>query len=186
MISSIIDGIIAKLKTAGLDVDEFAYKDLIDGSKNIRRPAVNVTCNNSGMKKIAASMNQPIYKHELKISVILVVQYIGSTIEKEGIRKTKIYDLIEAINTELTNESFGLALENPLFPAGWRNITTLEMAIAQYQLYQIDFTCSFIIEPEDKDTVIGQLNYILSRYWIEPDRDIETDDPDASDKFELT
>ena len=186
MITSIIEGIITKLKASGLDVEEFAYKDLIDKTHNLRRPAINIIVNRSSVRKITTSFNYPKFKHELVVSLLLVVHFVGSTVEKDGIRKNKIYDLIEAIHPLLTNEDFDLGLENPLFPLGWRNITTFELAEAQRQLYQIDFSCSFVIEPTDKDTYIGELNNILTKYWVVPGHDMETDPEDASDNLELT
>lgn len=169
MISAIIEGALTKLKEAGLDIMEFNYKDLIDKTINLNRPAINAIINQSSIKPIARSTYAPVFKHDIRLSLLLLIHYIGSTAEKTGKRKSLIYDLIESIHHELTNEDFGLGLENPLFPSGWRNITTFELAEAQYQLYQIDFNCSFVIEPDSKDTVIGDLRTILAQYSLEPD-----------------
>ena len=123
IMSDLQEAILTRLKDRGLDTNEIAYKDLIDGTINITRPAVNITFNDASVKKVTLTT----YKFVTTISLILVVNWLRGGAQGEGQRKAKIYDLIEATSDYLVIQDFGLPLENPLFPMGFRNITTADL-----------------------------------------------------------
>jgi hypothetical protein len=186
MIGAILTGISTSLSSAGLDVTEIAYKDLIDGTKNLRLPAVNIMINNARMERITVGQHLPTFKHVVTVSLLLIVPFMGPSIQRELDRKEKISDLIEAIVNRLTNKKFGLSLENPLFPLSWRNITTLELAMVQRQMYQVDFWCSFTTSAEDDDTSDQDITAILMEVWKVPDYDMEHDNPTQTALLPLT
>lgn len=171
-----------RLKASGLNTKEVAYKDLIDKTINLTRPAVNVTINQAEAQKVTLYC----FKYRLTVTLTIVVQYLKAAPAGEAIRKEKVYDLIEAITDSLLLQKLGLDLENPLMPMGFRNVTPYDLAIAGYQLYTVNFWCSYnhkVSELIDGD--YGELAEILAKYWIEPNDDPATD-PDRAENLIVT
>jgi len=164
MISTIQESINQRLKDAGVDVEEINYKDLIAGTLNLRRPAVNVTINTASFEKIAQNY---AYKAKLIVSLLIVFSHKRGGPTGEALRKEGTYNIIEALVNALMLEDFGY-LENPLIPQSFRNITTKEYAMAGYQLYQMNFWCSYIFTKIPGDTDYGTLQALLAQYYLEP------------------
>ena len=164
MMTELSEAILTRLKDRGLDINEIAYKDLIDGTINISRPAVNITFNDSSIKKVTLET----YKFVTTISLILAVNWLTGGAQGEGQRKAKIYDLIEATSGFLTIQDFGLGLENPLFPMGFRNITTAKLAKAGYQIYELKFWTSWNVTKEDMYPNSMSLEKLVLEYTLEP------------------
>ena len=113
------------------------------------------------------------YKWEFDVSIIVVFQNVKGGIAGEKARKEGIYELLQSLSDNLLLQRFGLPLENPLFPVGFRNITNRDLAKAGYQVYEINFWSSFTstyTEPQDVGT--GPLKSILMKYWLEPEAGI--------------
>ena len=177
MMADLATNIKDKLKSSGLDVKEIAYKDLIDKTINLTRPAVNIAINESRAEKVSMFS----FKYKLTVSLALVVQSLKAGASGEAVRKEKIYDLIEAITDSLLLQRLDLDLENPLMPMGFRNITSYELARAGFQMYQLQFWCSYLHTrtTESYDGEYGPLKEILAKYWIKPN-DAYTD-PDRAE-----
>jgi hypothetical protein len=156
--------VIEKLKSSGLDVREISFKDLIDQTLNLSRPAVNVSINNADFRKVTINT----WKVRTNVSLIVIFQHLKGGYEGEARRKEGIYKILDAIIQSLLLQNLGLDLENPLFPMSFRNITTLEYAKIGIQLYQITFWCSMNYERTTDDTDWGDLHSLLAEYYLEP------------------
>ena len=166
MIMELTEKILDALKNNGLDVREIGFKDLIDKTINLTRPAVNITVNAARSQKVTLNT----YKWMCTVSLNLVFSNLKGGYLGEAKRKEGIYKLIEAISNYLSLQKFGLELENPLIMDRFRNITTYDLAKAGYQLYELAFWCSFNVtyeDPRDKDE--GELRSIYAKYFLEPD-----------------
>jgi len=179
MMTEVTQAILDRLKDRGLDVREIAFKDLIDGTINLTRPAVNITMNQASVKRVAVNT----YKYVTIVSLILVVNHLKGGAIGDGQRKSKIYELIEGISNYLTLQDFGLALENPMIPMGFNNITTTTLAKVGYSLYELKFWCSWNVDKEELDSPI--IESLLINYWLEPEL-TNAEPPQASDVVDLT
>jgi Domain of unknown function (DUF1834) len=167
MISEITEGILELLKADGLDVREIGFKDLVDKTINLTKPAANVTVQTAKYERVTGSSYKTAFKCDLDISVIVVFSELRGGTAGEARRKAGTYKIIEAVVQSLLGQSLGLDLENPIFPVSFRNITTPQYAQAGYSLYQIMLWCSFIVQENDKDD-LGYLNDLLINYYLEP------------------
>lgn len=173
--------ILDSLKNNGLDVREIGAKDLIDGTINLTRPAVNITINQGNFSKVTLYT----YKCRAYVSLIVVINRLRGGPTGEFQRKEAVYNLIESICNFITLQNFGLPLENPMIPDGFRNITTAVFAKAGYQLYELKFWTSWTVDMQDKDD-LGTIQSILAKYWLVPNDDPATDPDRAEDKIDLT
>jgi len=164
MLADLQLAILDNLKANGLDVREISFKDMIDGTLNLTRPAVNITINQATVKQVTLYT----YKYVATVSLIIIFQHLKGGYEGEARRKEGIYKLIEAIANNLTLQKLGLELENPLIPTGFRNITTAEYAKGGYQLYQMQFWCSYNVDMKNNDGDFGDISSILVDYWLKP------------------
>ena len=164
MMAEIVQAILDNCKSNGLEVREIGFKDLIDGTINLTRPAVNVTINQSSVSQVSLYT----YKFVLTVSMIIVFQNLKAGYEGEARRKEGVYKLIEAISNNLTLQNLGLELENPLIPQSFRNITTSEFAKNGYQLYNLNFWCSYNVDWKNNYGDQGNLTSILNQYWLMP------------------
>lgn len=184
MLSEIVQGILDKLKAEGLDVREIGFKDLVDRTINLTRPAVNCTINIGSWQKVTLYT----YKCIADVSLIIIFQHLKGGPQGEALRKEGVYKIIEGITQALFLQRLGLDLENPLFPKSFRNITTMEYAKAGYQLYELKMWCSFNTTYSDKDD-LGTLTSILAQYYLQP-RDYTgmqgVTGPEASDLIGVT
>ena len=165
MMSELHAALVDAFKTNGLDVREIGFKDLIDKTINLDRPAVNITINEGRGAKVTLNT----YKWVITVTLNIVFAHLKGGSVGEARRKEGVYKLIEAITQYVLCQKFGLELENPLFPMRFRNITSADLARAGFQVYALDFWGSFnttYADPEDKD--IGHLNSILNQYWLMP------------------
>jgi hypothetical protein len=170
ILSELVDAMTNWLSSGGLEIKQISYKDMIDGTLNLQRPAVNISINRT---KMVRQVTMKTYKWEFDVSLLIIFGSLKAGIPGERARKEGIYELLQALSDSLLLQKFDLPLENPLFPVGFRNITTKELAKAGYQVYSIDFWSSFTstyTEPQDVGT--GPLKSILMKYWLEPEAGI--------------
>lgn len=172
------EAILDALKAKGLDVQEINFKDLLDGTINIRKPAVNITINTGGAQRVNLAGT---YKYMIIVSLIVVFNTAKGGPIGEAQRKQGIYDLIVSVARFLNGQKFGLPLENYLVIKGFRNITTKAYATAGYQLYNMDFSTSFLVDAEDGNYADeGTVESILTKYWICPPDSTNFDTPDRA------
>lgn len=176
MLIELTEAILDSLKANGLDVREIGFKDLIDRQLNLTRPAVNISINQARAEQVTLTT----YKYRLTVSLVIIFGHLMGGARGEGKRKEGIYKLIESISDFLTLQNFGLALENPMIPMGFRNITTYDVAKAGYQIYELQFWASYNVTKQDTDD-LGTLNSILAMYWLKPHDNVLTDSTRASD-----
>lgn len=182
VMSDLHAAIIDSLKGQGLDVREIGAKDLIDGTINLTRPAVNITINEAGFSKVTLYT----YKCKCVVSLILVINRLRGGATGEAQRKAAVYDLIESVAAYLTLQKLVPELENPLIPQGFRNITSQTFAKAGYQLYELRFWTSWTTEMGNPDGAdLGTLQNILAKYWLTPDHPT-TGPTDAEDDVDTT
>lgn len=173
--------ILDRLKDRGLDVREIAFKDLIDGTLNLTRPAANITFNNASAKKVTMYT----WKYVTTISLLLVIQWLKAGPVGDAQRKQQIYDLIEGISNYLSMQDFGLELETPLYPLGFNNITTMKLAKAGYQLYELRFWTAWNVTKEDMYPNSLDLKTIVTEFTLEPE-DANAEPPQGGDVIDLT
>lgn len=180
MISELVEGITKQLKADGLEIREVGFKDLVDGTINLTRPAVNVVVKTGDYQKVTLTS----YKCRADVSVYIVFQDVRGGTAGDTRRREGVYKILEAVTQSLLLSDCGLDfLENPLFPVSFRNVTTAEYAKVGFQIYELMFWCSFIFEKTDRDD-LGYLNSLLVQYYLQP-RDytgmIGVTGPEASD-----
>jgi hypothetical protein len=182
MITELTTAILDELKSNGLDVRELGFKDLttMSASMNLTRPAVNISVNSATGQKVAVGLPQEHYKWKLSVSLLILFPHLKGGVEGEARRKEGVYKIIEAISNILFGQKLGLELENPLLPESWRNVTSFELAKSGFQMYELRFWCSYIIDMSNKEGDYGTLSSLLAKYWIVPDNPL-TDSTRASD-----
>lgn len=167
MMSDVVSGILDAIKAGGLDIQDIGFKDLIDGTINLKKPVgINITVEQSPNAQLVTLYE---YKIRFNISLKIVVQWLPGGNVGQGRRKERVYDTIEAVSQVLLLQKLGLQLENPITPQSFRNITTNKLARAGYQVYEVIFWSTFITEyqePQDKDG--GIFASIDNKYWIMP------------------
>lgn len=159
------DAIINSLKTNGLEVSEFTMKDLIDKKVNLTRPAVNIDIAQAQAKKITLTT----YKYVCTVSLVIVFQYLKDDVPGSHKRKEGTWKILEAVADYLTLQDFNLPLENKLIPMGFKNITTYDLAISGYSMYQMTFWTSYNVSLKDDTEFENDLKSIVASYYIEPD-----------------
>lgn len=166
MMIELTQAILDHLKANGLDTREIGFKDLIDKTINLTRPAVNISINQGRGQKVTLTS----WKWMITVTLTVIIQNVKGGYSGEGKRKEAVYNLIEAISDSLFLHDFGLGLENPLFLERFRNITTYDWARAGYQLYELNFWTSYNVKYEDpKDKDMGALRQIMAQYYFPPD-----------------
>jgi hypothetical protein len=163
MLAELTSAILEKLSLEGLDTSEISFKDLIDKTINLTRPAVNIVVNQAGYEK--CSMQS--WKAKVVVSLIVVFQNLQGGRLGEQRRKEGIYKLIESIVNILLLERLDLRLENPLMPSGVRNITSADYARAGVQMYELTFTCSYLVSKVIEEDM-GTIKSIMAQYFLEP------------------
>ena len=163
MIIEVAAAILDKLKSEGLDVREIAYKDLVDKTINLDRPAVNITINAGTFQKVT----ETTYKSRLEVSLIVIFGWLRAGVTGEMQRKEGTYKLLEAIFQSLCFQKLTDDMENPMMPSGFRNITTYEYARAGYQIYQCTMWTSVNFKKLDHDD-LGTITSIMADYFLEP------------------
>jgi hypothetical protein len=178
MIPELRSGVVDFLKGQGLDVKEFGSKDLKNRVLNVKKPAVNVIINRASASKVTGSMVETRYKYVMILSLIIVVEWVPSDPVGEARRREGSERIIEAIGDSLVGQNFGLALENPLLPMGFNNITTSDWQNAGYMVFQQDFWCSYLIAKIDPDVPL--IKNVLLEYFLKP-QDPAAEPPQAED-----
>ena len=180
MMIELTQAILQKLKDDGLDAREIGFKDLIDKTINLDRPAVNITINQATVKQVTLST----YKYILTVTLNIVFMDLKGGSAGEGRRKEGVYKLIEAISDSLILQKFGLELENGLYPLRFRNITTYDLAKAGFQVYALEFWCSYNVTYHDsEDADRGKLNTIVADYWLCPPDSTSMTPPSRAENY---
>lgn len=159
----IAEAITKQLKSDGLEVREVGYKDLVDGTLNLTRPAVNVVIKSADYQKVTLTT----YKCRAEVTVYVVFQDVRPGTAGDARRREGTYQILEAVVDSLMISYLGLDLENPLFPSAFRDVTTEKYGNAGYRIYELTFWCSFNHEVKDRDD-LGYLNSLLVKYYLEP------------------
>ena len=187
MLIQLTQAILDRLKEHGLDVQEIGFKDLIDGTINLTRPAVNITVNNAVAKKVTLTT----YKWVCTVSLLCIINVVKGGSQGEGLRKQRAYELVEAVSDYLCLQDFadklapqGLALENPLFLNAFTNITTPTLAKAGYQVYEVKYWTSYNVTKEDPYANSLELKSLVAQYTIVPE-DAAAEPPQAEDVITL-
>ena len=155
MMVEISEKILEYLETAGIDTRQIDYKELVDRAVgSLQRPAVNISINSGNFEKLTMTKR----KLHLVVSLFLVVQNLNS----EKLRRFDVYRLVESVCSALFLLSLGLDLQDRLIPTGFSNVTDNTFASAGYQLFKIDFSCSYIYEEAQED--LGMLRSIVNTY----------------------
>ena len=164
MIPEIVEAITKQLKDDGLEIREVGFKDLVDGTINLTRPAVNVIVKSGDFQKVTMTS----YKCRADVSVFVVFQDVRGGTQGDSRRRDGVHRILEAVVQSLMLSDLGLDfLENPLFPVSFRNVTNEKYAQAGFQIYECVFWCSFIFTKTDRDD-LGYLNSLLVKYYLEP------------------
>jgi hypothetical protein len=170
MLNDILGKILSKLEQSGLQVKNIDFNAVINKQGfTLSKPCVSLNIQSATFKNGIKTdvVCSPI------ISMLIVTQHISS----EKSRKSLMYDVIEAIVQELTNEKLGLSLQNEIKPTGFADITPPDFAAKGCLIYELKLTCSFNYEkiPEDQQ-VTGVLEKIINKYYVNnPDDDGEID-----------
>jgi hypothetical protein len=184
ILTDLTQSILDALKNQGLDVREIAFKDLVDGTINLTKPAVNITINTGSSQRVTLFT----YKYKVIVSLIVVFPCNKGGPTGEAQRKAGTYDLLVSIANFIQGQKFGLPLENYITMNGFKNITSEKYAKAGYQLYLTEFWTAFNVDaqqPEYADQ--GTISAILADYWITPpDSTSCIPPPRAEDLIELT
>lgn len=178
MLIELTQAIIDELKNNGLDTKEFGFKDLKDWliNPNLTRPAVNIAI----LSSTAQQVTLYTYKFRAVVSVLVVFPLFRTDAQGEGKRREGCYKLIEGISNFLTLQKFGLELENPLIPMGFRDVTPGQFVEKGFRFYDLQFWCSYNVSMVDKEGDAGDLSKIYLEYWLKP-QDAAAEPPQADD-----
>ncbi|HUU89245.1 MAG TPA: hypothetical protein VMX17_16035 [Candidatus Glassbacteria bacterium] len=165
MLAEISEKILEFLEDAGIETRQIDYKEIVDRQVgSLQRPAVNISINTGTFEKVTLVSR----KLNLVVSLFLIIQNLSS----EKNRRFDAYRLIETISTALFLVNLDLELQDLLKPAGFSNVTDNTFAGAGYQLFKIDFTCSYIVTKEEED--LGALRSLVNSYALGSDQTILT------------
>jgi hypothetical protein len=153
------NGILNKLKSAGLKVDQIDFNELVDRNTGaLERPVVNISINAGAFQKVTLTT----YKQSVIVSLFIMIQHLGS----EESRRFMSYRLVSAIAKVLLLEKLGLPLQDSLKPMSFNNVTDAKYGAAKYLIYQLDLSCSFNIH-KDTEKDLGELETIVNHYFLQ-------------------
>jgi len=158
------DKIVDRLKTEGLDVNDYSYYDLITERPNLRRPAINLNVSSATTRMLTRGS----YNCFITLTLSVIFQHQRDGIAGARRRKEGIYKLLESILDIITLQDFGLPIV-VLKPAGYRNVTTSALASLSYGVYEMDFVTRFQVKEEDRFENAPTLSSIVAEYFLEPD-----------------
>ena len=178
MLKDICLEILNRLEYKGLQTSKISFDELVDKKVGaLSRPAVNISINSSTFKKVTMQT----YKAIPVISLFIMVQDLSN----EESRRFQIYDLLEEIVNYLILQNLGLELQDDLLLQGWTNVTDEKYAGAGYQVYQINFTCSFNFTKESDEDDWGEFESIKTEYYLNPNDDGVCDQEGLIDLAEI-
>lgn len=160
MLNDLLEKILSKLEQSGLQVKNIDFNSIINKQGfTLSKPCVSLNIQSATFKNGIKTdvVCSPV------ISMLVVTQHISS----EKSRKAIMYDVVEAIIHELTNEKLGLSLQNEIKPTGFSDVTPTDFAAKGCLIYELKLTCSFNYEkiPEDQ-RVTGVLEKIINKYYV--------------------
>lgn len=158
MITEIVSAISETLEEAGVSTQQISFQEIVDRKVGaLQRPAVNISVNSCKFTPITFNT----YKADLVVTLTIMVQNLMG----ESTARTNIYDLIHAIIEALYQVSMDLDLQDNMLPAQFTNVTDANYAGAGYQLYQLDFNCSYNYTLEEEFDE-GMLARIVNTYML--------------------
>ena len=141
MLQEISQAILSSLQDAGIDTREISYKEIVNRKVGaLQRPAVCISISAGNWTKVTMDKS----KLNLTVSLLLMVQNVNN--EKK--RRFDVYRLMESIATALFIVSLDLDLQDLLKPQSFSDITDNYYAGAGYQMFQMNFSCSYLYEQE--------------------------------------
>jgi hypothetical protein len=154
-LKDISDKIQETIQEAGLDIQKLSWQEMIDRQVGfLQRPVVNISINAGTWTKVTLRK----YKVKLIIALFLTVQNLRG--EKD--RRYDIYGLIDGIVNLMVVNKMGLEMQDPIKPGSFSNVTDAKYSGAGYQIYQLNFTGSYIHEMAEED--LGMLRSLVSKY----------------------
>ena len=164
MMAEVVEAVLNKFKADGLDVRQVGFKDLVDGTLNLTRPAVNATVQTASFEMVT----QKTYRAACNLNLFVVFQTLRGGTEGDARRKSGTYEIVEAIIQSLVLQDLGLDLQLPLHPVSFRNVTTPEYAKAGIAVYEIVMAFAYNFTWEDKSDDWGMLNSMVTKYYLQP------------------
>jgi len=161
MLSSICRAVLDKINTAGIDVRETDIRDLVNRNVNLSRPACNIAVNAGTFEQMTVFGT---YKVMAEISLIVLLQHLKG----ESYARFEVQDILDSLIQALMLADLGLELQDPLMPSSFRNITDQTYADAGFQVYQLNFRCSYNVTKESDEEDWGTLTSILAKYYLQP------------------
>ena len=158
MITEIVNAIAETLEEAGVDTQQISFQEIIDRKVGaLQRPAVNISVNSCRFTRITFNT----YKADLVVTLTVMVQNLMG----ESTARTNVYDLLHALIQALYQVSMNLDLQDKMLPAQFTNVTDSNYAGAGYQVYQLDFNCSYNYTKEEEFDE-GMLARIVNTYML--------------------
>jgi len=165
MMKEISEAILEYLQDAGINTRQIDYKEIVDRQVgSLQRPAVNISISRGNWEKVTMDKR----KLNLTISLLLMVQ----NAKNEKKRRYDSYSIIEAISSALFIISMGLDLQDLIKPVSFQDVTDNKFADAGYQIYQVNFTCSYMYEQVKED--FGLLRTIVNNYTMDDEIKLTT------------
>ena len=165
MMKQISEAILEYLQDAGIDTRQIDYKEIVDRQVGaLQRPAVNISISSGNWGKVVMDKR----KLNLTISLLLMIQNTKG--EKE--RRFDAYSIIESITSALFIISMDLDLQDLIKPVSFQDVTDNKFADAGYQIYQVNFTCSYMFETIKED--LGLLRTIVNNYTMDDEIKLTT------------
>ena len=164
--SKLAQAILDKMAAGGIETMDLDWKKILSGQVGaLRRPAISVAIDQGTYKKITMTT----YKAFVLVTLFLMVSNVS--VRGEQMARRQVIDLVDAIVNVLLLEKLGLPLQDPLIPTTFSNITPLDKANAGYQIYQLQFTCSYNftkIPDEEGGANAALLKKIVLDYYLHP------------------
>lgn len=157
--------VLDKLNTGGLDVKHIDFEDLLNKNvPSLAKPKINISIDNGVFSKMT------MWKRKCKPTVML--HLIMQNMRSEEKRRFGILKLIEAIINVIDNQNLGLSLQDDFKAQNFTNVTTDDYAAANYILYNINFTCSFVYDtPNAEYDDTGELKLIMNNLFLQDPTD---------------
>lgn len=116
------------------------------------------------------------FKREVTVALSVVFKAPDGT---KAIRRG-IYPILEGIEGLLTLQNLGLALEKPLAPVKFHNVTDDNLLAAGVMVFAHEFRTTVIVEKVETEEAVDLIRIGLS-YYLKPGDDVE----DAADVVEF-
>lgn len=158
MLAQIEDAIGAVLSGAGLNVSPLS-SDLPDDLSTA--PVVYIATNKARYERRPTQCS-------VKQTVTVALTVVFKAMDGAKVLRRGIYPVLEGILGLLTLQKLGLALQDPLVPVGFQNVTDDELLAAGVMVFVLEFELSVIVQQVDSETAVDLLRIGLS-YNLRPD-----------------